>query len=359
MTKYVIKMLPINAVTSGMELGRMVLSENGKIVLSEGTVLTDNLIERLKWWDVPSLAIRKESKAASDDAFEDVNANESQKKFFQTYDATVGNLKGCFQNMRYFQKVPVKQMREIADTAIESLTNSIGVINHLHMVRRKDDYTFHHSTNVAAIAGVLGKWLGYSNDELKKLIMAGLLHDIGKSQVPLEILNKPSALNEVERIKMNLHPALGYELIKDDPDVEEDVKIAILQHHERMNGKGYPNGLPGELIHPFARVVAVADIYDAMTSDRVYRQKITPFAVVEMLVDEMFEKIDPEICTTFLNNVRDYFLGNIVQLNDGREAEVVYLGQFVGARPVVHTSDGEFIDLEKNKSIAVVKLLKG
>ena len=126
-----------------------------------------------------------------------------------------------------------------------------------------------------------------------------------------------------------------------------------------MNGKGYPIGLSRDKIQPFARIIAVADIYDAMTSDRVYRRKVTPYKVVEVLLNEMFATVDPVVCTTFLNNVRDYFLGNIVELSDGRIGKVVYLWNFSGAMPVVRTTDGEFIDLEKNRDIAIIKLVKG
>lgn len=131
---------------------------------------------------------------------------------------------------------------------------------------------------------------------------------------------------------------------------------SILQHHERMDGGGYPGRLCGDDIHDYPRIIAVADIYDAMTSERVYHSKDTPFTVVEMISKDAFGKLDPAVCTVFLNNVKDYFIGNLVELSDGRKAEVVFLGQYQAARPVVRTQSGEFLDLERRKDISIIDL---
>jgi len=155
---------------------------------------------------------------------------------------------------------------------------------------------------------------------------------------------------------MKLHTTKGYNLLK-ELELSQGVLFAVLQHHEREDGSGYPLGVKGDKIHNFAQIVAVADIYDAMTSDKVYREKTSPFQAVEALVQDMYGKLSPDVCTIFLNNVRDYFIGNIVELNDGREAEVVYLGQTMTARPIVRTPSGEFIDLERQKHVSIVKLV--
>jgi len=356
MPRFLIKRYAIYDVNPGMQLSRDVLI-NDKVALSEGTRLNSGLIERLKLWGITTLDIREET-IDGEFGITGKSVDTVQQKFFDSYDRTINVIKSAFETMRFFNEVPLQEMRELAFSAITPLSQSIGVINHLHMVHRQDDYTFHHSVNVAVICGVLGRWLGYKGNELNELILAGLLHDIGKTKIPLEILNKPGKLSVDEMNIMKLHTIYGYKLITTLPSISRKVHFGVLQHHERLDGSGYPLRVTADKIHPYARVVAVADLYDALTSDRVYRKKLTPFAVVEMMVEEMFNKLDPQVCTVFLNNVRDYLNGNVVELNDGREAEVMYLGHFAAARPVVRTYDGEFIDLEKQKNICIVRLVK-
>ena len=329
---------------------------NDRVALSEGTQLTATLISKLKMLGVQYVDIRVPDYAA-DQIPPTVNRSTVQQQFFSHYDNTLNTIKQAFDNIRYFNEVPIQQMSELAYSQLAPLSSAVGVINHLHMVRQQDDYTFHHSINVAIISGILGKWLGYSGQELHELILAGLLHDSGKTKIPLEILNKPGKLSPTEMEIMKVHTIFGYKLIRDLPEISEPIRQGVLQHHERFDGSGYPFQLTSKRIHPFAKIIAVADMYDAMTSDRVYRNKLTPFTVVEIMVDEMFNKLEPSICAVFLNNVRDYFTGNIVQLNVGREAEVIHMGHFLAARPVVKTSDGEFLDLEKEKHISIINML--
>lgn len=355
--KYRIKPYSLDEVKPGMEIGRMVLTQDDKVVLSEGTILSASMIEGLSFWEIKTVFIKEVLLCDSEMDFS-VPENPIQKKFYADYDDTVRALKESFSKIRFFKEVPLITVSNLTSNSIDPLINTTGVINHIHMVRRQDDYTFHHSVNVAVICGVLGKWLGLVGQELHDLVLAGLLHDVGKTQIPLEILNKPGKLTPEEMEIMRLHTTRGYQLVRDTPNLSSGVVYGILQHHERFDGSGYPLAVSGDKIHKFAKIIAVADIYDAMTSDRVYHRKISPFAVVEMIVEEMFNKLDPEIGMVFLNNVRDYFVGNIVELSDGRQAEVIYLGQFMAARPTVVTEDKEYIDLERNKSLSIVKVIR-
>lgn len=354
MARKVTKRYWLDEVEPGMELSGSLVTENGKFALGEGTILTPNLIGRLRGWGVEYVEVRVVDETKER---EPVRLSALQKAVSENYNDTVSTLKRSFETVRFFKQVPLKEMKELADTTIEPFINTSGALNHLLVVHRKDDYTFHHSINVAVLCGILGRWLGYRGEELKEVVMAGLLHDIGKTQIPLEILRKPGALSETEMELMRLHTTRGYNLIK-EMNLPPTIAFAILQHHEREDGSGYPLKVTGERIHPIAKIVAVADIYDAITSETVYRKKRTPFEAVDALVKDMYNKLDPNICTVFLNNVRDYFVGNVVALSDGREAEVVYLGQFTSARPVVKTEDGEFIDLEQNKELSILELVR-
>lgn len=343
----------ISEVEPGMELASSVMTDVGNYALGDGTVLTTSLIERLKLWGVDVVNIRT---IIDESAAEPIEITETLKAFSSDYNDMVFSLKKSFETVRFFKQVPLVAMKEMADTKVADLIDTPGILNHLHAVQRKDDYTFSHSMNVAVICGMIGRWLGYTGQECKNLVLAGLLHDIGKTQIPMEIIRKPSALSPLEMDTMKLHSTRGFKLIK-ELELPSSVLYAVLQHHEREDGSGYPLQVTGDKIHPFAKIVAVADVYDAITSDTTYRQKVTPFQAVDTLVQEMYHLLDPAICSVFLNNVRDYFIGNVVELSDKRVAEVVYLGQVVAARPIVRTTDGEFIDLEKNKRISIARIV--
>ncbi|MCX7781506.1 MAG: HD-GYP domain-containing protein [Negativicutes bacterium] len=349
------KRIFVSDLTPGLEIGKAVVTEEGTVVLTEGSILTPSLIERLRQWGILTVYIRKEQDTVS---APESGAPNIQRLFADQYEGIVAGVRKSFETMRYFKEVPLEQLKELAEASVEVLSDAIGALNHLQLVKRQDDYTYRHSLNVAVITGVLGRWLGYYGMEMKNLILAGLLHDVGKTQIPLEVLNKPGKLSPDEMELMKKHTTRGYNMLRELPGITQGVLYGVLQHHERMDASGYPIGVPGEKIHPYAKIIAVADIYDAMTSNRAYQKSVSPFDVVQMLTQEMFNKLDPEICAVFLNNVRDYFVGNIVELSDGRNAEVLYIAQFVGARPIVRTADGEFIDLEKRKDLTIVNVLK-
>jgi len=187
--------------------------------------------------------------------------------------------------------------------------------------------------------------------------MSGLVHDIGKTQVPLDILNKPGKLTRDEQDVMQEHATMGLELIKNTKQYPQPVLLGVWQHHERLDGGGYPFGLSGNEISVNARIVAIADMYDAMTSNRVYQKAVTPFKVVEELFDEMFNKVDPTMSLIFLDNIKDSLIGYMVRLSDGSEARVIYLDKNRLSQPVVKVADGQYIDLGKRKDISIVEVL--
>lgn len=355
MTTYKTNSYTLAEILPGMQIGKEVLNASGQVMVSVGTKLTKSMIEGLKCWDIPSVVIRTE---VIDTPIVLSPTSDLQQKFYDNHNLTTTTLKESFSKIRYLKKVPLQEMKELTENAIVPMMEAVGVINHLQMIHHKDHYTFQHSINVAVICGLLGKWLGYTGIELKDLILAGLLHDVGKTQIPLEILDKPDTLTAAEMEIMQTHTVLGYNLIKDQNELAPGVLYTVLQHHERMDGKGYPFQVTMDDWHQYARIVAVADTYDAMTSERVYHEKMTPFAVVKSMTNEMYDKLDPTICVVFLNNVRNYFIGNRVKLNDGRQAKVVYLGTFMDTRPTVVTQDNEFIDLEKHKNISIIELIE-
>ncbi len=345
----------VSELQAGMIVAELMTSEDGKAILGAGTVLTDNRIRLLQQWGVDRVSVllpqsRPETAQETPWSFD-------REAFNAYYKDTVDLVKTAFKSISLFREVPVARMQELANEKIDPLVDAPGVMNHLLMIRHTDDYTFEHSVNVAVLSGVIGKWMGLKGQNLRDLIFAGLMHDIGKSQVPPEILNKPGKLSAEEMDIMKRHTIQGYYLLKEVPRTPLVIMWSVLQHHERMDGSGYPLHLRGSNIHEFARIISVADVYDAMTSDRVYRRRTTPYHVVEALFRQMFNVLDPVVCSKFLYHVKDFMTGNIVMLSDGRQAEIVHPGAFPAGLPLVKTTDGQFINLEQKRDITIYGLI--
>ena len=340
---------------AGMIVAELMSSEDGKSILGAGTILTDNRIRLLQQWGVGRVSVLlPETKIEIEQT---LPWSFDRATFNEYYKDTVDLVKTAFKSISLFREVPVARMQELANEKIDPLVDAPGVMNHLLMIRHTDDYTFEHSVNVAVLSGVIGKWMGVKGQNLRDLIFAGLMHDIGKSQIPAEILNKPGKLLPHEMEIMKMHTTKGYYLLREVPQVPQVIMWSVLQHHERMDGSGYPLRLKGNSIHDFARIIAVADIYDAMTSDRVYRRRTTPYHVIDALFRQMFDILDPVVCSTFLYHVKDFMTGNIIMLSDGRQAEVVSPGAYPAGLPLVKTADGNFINLEQKRDVTIYGLV--
>ncbi len=193
---------------------------------------------------------------------------------------------------------------DAAAFCLDILLETAEVVAVLAQLRDYSGYTFFHSLNVAVIAGQIGRELALGGDRLKNLILSGLLHDIGKQCVPLALLNKRGRLSAAEMTVIRRHAAYGYALLKKTlPQLDKEASLGVLQHHERLDGSGYPFALSGDGISLFARVIAIADSYDAMTGERIYRAKMSPAQALAVITADMAGRIDERIGRVFLDNV--------------------------------------------------------
>ncbi len=338
----------LSQIVSGMEVGRPIFDRHGVTLLTEGTVLNERLLRRLASFGVNEIDIKEQSRLDNGSILFDVE----QLKIYQT---AVNKVKVLFNNMIGYKKVSLPQFQDIASNQIAPLVSSHFAINYLNLEQPRDDYTFCHCINVALLSGLIGKWLHCSSEEINELILAGLLHDIGKTQIPMSILQKMGKLSKDEMHLAHLHSTYSYNLLSSVEGLSSDIVFGVLQHHERLDGSGYPGNFSHTKIHRYARIIAIADIYDAMTSDRAYNDKVTPFLAADALACGMFSKLDIGICTTFLDQFRYSILGNTVKLKDGQEGEIVYLGEFLNSSPIIKCANGKIVKLDDWKSITKVK----
>jgi len=195
------------------------------------------------------------------------------------------------------------------------------------------------------------------DDELKKLSQAALLHDIGKTCLPVELLNKPGKLTPEEYEEVQKHSRYGYNLLKNNPDISSVTRNAILSHHENEDGTGYPRNLPAEKIHKFAKIIHIADVYDALTTKRVYKDAMNPADALEYLMSQAECLFNKDMVATFMQYIAPYPLGVTVELSNGKPAVVVQTNREMLSRPKVRLFDGTIIDLMDQLDITIVKML--
>ena len=292
---------------------------------------------------------KKESETFDDFAFgkrklEDYTTEE-KKVVVEKYVGTVSYVKNVFDMAYQFGTVSMTDMMSITKSTVDGLMENYALVHVVKNLRGKDDYTYQHSVNVGILAGIIGRWLKMDEERLNTLVLAGMMHDIGKSKIPLEILNKPGKLTTEEFEIMKRHTVEGYKILSTIKGIKEELLLVALQHHERIDGSGYPFGLTGNKIHDFARIIVVADTYDAVTTDRIYQPKRSPLAVMEILDDEMFRKMDARSSLSLLMQVRESLQDKRVVLKDGEEATIIFVGKHGTDDLVVKTDSGQIINV--------------
>ena len=220
---------------------------------------------------------------------------------------------------------------ELANNIVENLDASMW----LTQLKSRDEYTAIHSLNVCVLSLTFGRALGLPIEELNEIGLGALLHDIGKMRVPLAVLNKPGKLTQDEFEIMKSHPGLGYELIKNDKNLSHNVLAIVKSHHERLNGKGYPDKLTEENISYYTKIVSITDVYDAITSDRCYHDGMTPHDALQKLYEWMPDNYDTELVQTFIRTIGIYPVGSVVELQSGHIGIVVKLNETHRLKPVV------------------------
>lgn len=357
----------------GMVTAIPVRTKRGQLIINPNVELTRTLISRLEFYGIASVQITENKQVATpmetpkDPAYFPAkspvsapspvsDASYSQKlksspefqRFQVDFTLRSQDLKNCFD--AYLSDGGTVNKEELLSKTISLVSpkqTTLDVFDMLHNMRQVNDSTYAHSLNVAIISRIIGKWLHFSNEELDTLTLAGLLHDIGKTKIPDEVLNKGGKLTDEEFQMIRNHPKYGYDILKSQP-LNSHIKKAALMHHERCDGSGYPMGLTMEEIDDYALIIAIADVYDAMTAARSYRAPLCPFEVIAEFEKDGLQKYKPKYILTFLENIANAYQNNRVMLSDGTSARIVLLNHRRLSKPLVQLDDGACIDLEKS-----------
>ncbi len=225
-------------------------------------------------------------------------------------------------DIRNGKKIQVKALNPVVEDIISSVFRNQNALIGLMRIRRKDRYTYEHSVSTAVLLAAFGQHLGMNEDDLVEVGLGGLLMDIGKVRIPPGILGKPGKLNAQELALMHRHVEYGREILKDTPDIPPIAMDIVTDHHERLDGSGYPDGKAGDDISFYGMMAAIVDFYDAISTRRVYREGISPHAALKMLVERKNRDFHAELVYNFVHCVGVYPIGTLVQLSDGRFAVV-------------------------------------
>ena len=365
-----LKKYAVDQLKEGMVVGQAVYKEDMSILLGEGTVLNQQMIDSLSERSIVSVEIREEGggevstpmpQRAQGAAAKIIPLKEPilDEGYVKDYGDCFIELKALFEVTKAHGSVDKDSAETLAQNILP-LCSGAKAVAHIHNMTLKGEYTIHHSLHVAILAGLMGKWLKMLQKDQLRLITAGFLILIGNLRIEQAMLDKEGVLTPDERKIMQEHPKFGHELIMAGGlGEDEEIAEAVLQYHERGDGSGYPRGLVKEEIGEFARILAIMDMYDAMASDRSYAKKRSPFEVFNILADDIMNgRLDTDFGFRFIRRVCHSLNGNWVKLSNGEAGKIIYIDESrLASLPVVQTMDGEFMDLNLRTDVKAEYLL--
>ncbi|WP_028234611.1 HD-GYP domain-containing protein [Pseudobutyrivibrio sp. MD2005] len=360
--------LPVDKLSAGMILAEPILTKRGQTISKAGETLTNQLIAKLTFYKIESVTVedpepepepepepipepepaappKPESRVSEQISYtQRLKASPKFQKFQSDYALNITYLKEDFEAIIAGGGADCTDlMLENIETLFKSKT-TLELFDMLANMRNLEDPIYSHSLNVALISRSIGKWLHLSSADLNTLTLAGLLHDIGKTQIPEEILNKPSKLTDEEFAMMRSHPLLGKKLLN-NKGFDSRILAATLQHHERSDGSGYPRGLMEDEMDDFSCIIAIADVYDAMTSARAHRDPLCSFQVISEFEKDGLNKYHTKFVLTFLEHIANTYNNSRIILNNAKTGRVVYINKSNLSRPVIQMDNGEIINL--------------
>jgi putative nucleotidyltransferase with HDIG domain len=359
-----------------MVLLEAVITPSGQILANSGSEVTRQLINRMKLYRVDYAVVDGEAPASeaapeprpephrpktyieeSKTAKQKMASSNEFHSFQLQYYLCMEELKNVFTDIiDNGKELEPDSLLENVSQLFRSRNTITELFDMLNNMRTVDDTIYAHCLNVALISRMIGRWLWLESNELNILTLAGLLHDIGKAMIPEEILNKPGSLTDEEFELIKSHTRLGYDVLKNQ-NIDPRIKKAALMHHERCDGSGYPSGLTDESIDEFAMIIAIADVYDAMTAARSYRAPLCAFQVISNFERDGLQKYHTKYLLTFLKRIASTYQSNRVVLNDGRGCKIVMLNQNDLSRPIVQFDDKSCLDLSTNRDLYITAII--
>jgi HD-GYP domain-containing protein (c-di-GMP phosphodiesterase class II) len=334
-----------NQLVPGCVVLKDVMGKSINPIIPRGTVLNPIHIKVLHYFLIDEVEVRPT--LSNGERFEPSKDKENESyainPFIKQYKDSLNNTKNLFEAWKNRVPVDIVKVRSLLLPLLGQLEAYPEVIFSLHIYGEKDDYLYHHALTTSLLSGLIAKKLNISAGERIQVALAAFLSNIGMLFIDDALMKKEGNLTKEEYAKIQKHPVLSYRLVEKISMLKYETKIAILQHHERIDGSGYPFGLPGSKIHIYAKIIAVCDMYIAMTSDRFHKSKQSPFKVIEEMLNVQFGKLDLDVVKALVSILTSFSIGTKVILSNGQVGEIVFIDDKNPTRPIVKINGEESI----------------
>lgn len=359
----------VSELQPGMLLAENIYDLEGNILLAGGIKLRENYIRKIEETPTLKVAIHKEGHVVLDGSgtpSKTVPLTPQQKKqqrIERTREDARATLQRALSNLVDKDFANMGMIADVVERLLNDILSSDDIVFHIDQLRDTDAYLFDHGINVAILSIVVGIISGMSRSALKDLATGAILHDIGKLFLDQNVLNKPGPLSPEEFSLAKHHSRLGYEVMKKFPEITQEAAIISLNHHERFDGSGYPMGISGDSIGVFSEIVGLVDVFDAMTSDRVYAKKVSPYKAVQVLLKGSETLFNPVIVNRFIGAVGYYYHGAVVKLQNEAIGVVIERDRYRPVVRVIQDANGNTvldhfeIDLKKNPTMRIKSIL--
>ena len=361
------KFISVRLLTPGMVIDQSIIDGTGRVLIHRKTALDDYMINSLRKMNIGGVYIREGEESA-----EEITYNISPEVMEKIEKVKVPDRakielhesvkKRVAEGIQFLYSNPdspsfMDATNNVSSELMKALEENDALAVDVGALKVSDEYTFKHSVDVATISMILAKQMKLTDNEIHDIGVSGLLHDIGKTMIPNEILNKPGRLTDDEFNIMKKHSVYGYNMLKDRKDLNNSILMGVLQHHERIDGTGYPLGFDAPKICQFAKILSVADVYDALVTKRPYKDALSQRDAVEMLMS-MTNQLDIGVMRAFMSSMILYPVDSIVQLSNGEKARVVKNSQYYILRPtVVGVDSGRVYNLGDDLKCASIIIL--
>lgn len=354
------KTILVSSLKNNEKLSYDITDSNGAILIKAETIITQEHIQRLNDKGIYVIQL-------PDDNDNNMRVLEYKKQLKDNYMenlkySALENIPNAFEGIANNSTTNLNPLKNDIFNIVDHVIQEGSITTNLFEIKSFDDYTYVHCIDTCIMSIFLGLACGLKKSELNELALGAVLHDIGKIKIPNDIINKPSKLTDSEFEIIKTHPHHGQILVSDIPGISLDIRSAVGQHHERFDGKGYPRGLQGNRIHPFARIISICDVFTAVSANRSYRPRFQPYDAYELILTGSGSQFDPAIVKQFKDAFSIYPLGCSLNLSNGMSGIVIKQNKGFPDRPIIKifneeisTWKGSFeLDLLHNMNVTVV-----
>lgn len=344
------------ALTSDKVIGEDVIVR-GQVIVKKGSKVTELVLQKLNAFGVMGVQCFEPSDYATS-YYEKLKLSKDFKAWQDNYNLNLIAYKVAVDSFVY-NRVPFRteDLLNISNTLVNNKISGKILLTYINLMEPKEEeLSYAHGLNVALICKMFGKWLNFSPEDIDVLTLCGFIYDVGKNILPQDIIWKPGKLNSMEFDLMKTHAFHAYHLLS-KTNLDQRILNAVLQHHERCDGSGYPQGLAAKDIDPFAKIVAIIDMYEAMTAPRTYRAPMCPYKAIGIFEQDFFQKYDIKYIQLFMQRLSDELIGNKVKLSNGMVGEVLMTNRTALSKPIIKLQDGNAIDLSKANGVTIEQII--